>query len=123
MKEFFEFVLNSVTYPLLVAGVVLWIYGLAPQRAEGFFKLKRQGAELLASFSTFLGAALAVMPVYVPAVTREPLWYSRVITAPAFLIMIVISFVLIHRSRSVHTPLILQSVAIVALAANLFRLY
>lgn len=123
MNEFTEFFLNIVTYCLIGVGGLLWLYGAAPGRIEKYLKLRRRGVEAIGIISTFLAAALAVLPVYVTPITREPLLLSRYITAPLFLALIVATYALIRCGRAAHVSLLLQSIAILALAANLFRMY
>ena len=123
MNEFAEFFLNIVTYPLILVGLLLWVYGVVPRHVEQYLKIQKRGAEAVGAISTFLAAALAVLPVYVPPIIREPLLLSRYITAPLFLVLIVATYALIHGGRAVHVSLLLQSIAILALAANLFRMY
>lgn len=123
MNEFSEFFLNIVTYCLIGIGCLLWLYGVVPGSVERYLAIRKRGVEAVGAISTFLAAALAVLPVYIPPIAKEPYWYSRYITAPAFIILIVATYLLIRKGRAVHVPPLLQAVAILALAANLFRMY
>lgn len=123
MNEIAAFFLNLVAYSLIAVAGLLWLYGMAPGHVERYLKIYNRTVVAIGTIGTFLGAALTVLPIYIPIVSREPLWLSRYITAPLFLLFIIVTYILIRKDRVVNTSMLLQAIAILALAANLFRMY